>query len=161
MRVLGFLIAAACLSTAPAAAQDADWFDRAEGEWHAEGTSFGLPSTTRMVWTEALSGQFHRLDYRIDMTAPNGTMSSFEGIAHYRSTEAGIDAYWADSTGDLHPIVATAADGALTAQWGRVGVKQGRSEYRFTDDGMTVTDWLLTPDGWRQFNRTDFVRAND
>lgn len=157
----GVAAAAISLGFAPAAAQEGSWFEQAQGEWQAEGVSFGMPSTSRMTWSETLSGQFHRLDYRIEMTTPDGGTSVFEGIAHYRRTEAGIHAYWADSTGDLHPIVATAENGALTAQWGRVGIKQGRTEYRMTEDGMTVTDWLLTAEGWRQFNQTEFVRSEN
>lgn len=161
MRTLYAATLLALTATGPVLAQnDQDWFDRAEGRWQAEGMSFGLPSASRMNWSETLDGRFQRLDYRIEMTAPDGSTRVFEGVAHYRTTETGIEGYWADTTGDLHPISAEADDAALTSQWGRAGGEQGRSEYRFTETGMTVTDWLLTAEGWREFNRTDFERTN-
>lgn len=161
MRSVVLAFAAFIVLSAHAAAQEADWFDRAAGEWRAEGVSFGMPSVTEMRWSETLNGQFQRLDYRIEMTTPDGGSSVFEGIAHYRVQDTGIEAYWADTTGDLHPIVATTEDGTLTSHWGRNGGKQGRSEYRLTETGMTVTDWLLTAEGWREFNRTEFARVGD
>ena len=40
------------------------------------------------------------------------------------------------------------------------GHKQGRTRYELLDaDRIEVTDWIKTPEGWRQFNQAIFARV--
>lgn len=131
-----------------------------QGAWTSESPAFGLPATTKMRWAPVLDGRFMRLEHRIEMQAEDGSTRRFEGVAHYRDNgEDGPHAYWADSSGDLHPIRVKREEGALVAHWGVAGAKQGRTRYELLDDDrVRVTDWLLTAEGWRQFNQAEFKR---
>ncbi len=128
------------------------------GTWKAEGTSFGLPSKSTMTWSRDLAGKFYRAEYRIDMDN-KGKASNFTGHGYYRA--GGNDGFWADTSGDLHPLVISYTENGLTAIWGKAGGKQGRSSYIMQADGrIEVIDWILRDEGWREFNRTLFSRAN-
>ena len=159
-RAWRYAAAIAVLSFAAAArAEPPAIFTSLEGAWTAEGKAFGAAARSQMIWAPALGGNFYRVDYRIEMTREGG-VESFEGVGHYRPE--GVDAargYWADNTGDLHPIVARISAQAILSDWGVAGGKQGRTEYRLKDDGVVVTDWILTADGWKQFNKATFKRA--
>ncbi len=128
------------------------------GTWRAEGTSFGAPSKSTMVWREALDGKFYRLTYTIEMQRGD-EVQTFVGHGYYQRGSS--QGFWADNGGDLHPMVATYTDTALTTIWGKAGGKQGRSSYTLQeDDRIEVADWILTDDGWREFNRTMFSRLD-
>ena len=116
-----------------------------------------------MTWSPALNGRFVRLDYRIEMRPAPDQMSLFQGIAYYKA-EGGdkLDAFWADNFGELHPISAEHDESALVALWGVEGSKQGRTRYELiAPDKIEVTDWIKTPEGWRQFNHTVFTRLRE
>ena len=155
--VIGALVAPA------ASGKDAEHsiFELLQGEWRSSGPAFGAPATSRMIWAPALDGKYYRLDYRIEIQPDQGTASRFQGIAYYRDTgENEVDAFWADNSGDLHPISAERDGDALIAHWGVVGAKQGRTRYEFLASGnIEVTDWIKTAEGWRQFNQNVFARA--
>jgi hypothetical protein len=134
-------------------------FEALEGEWSAEGKAFGADAKSRMEWTPALDGKFFRVDYRIEMTRDGGAQV-FEGVGHYQPQgESGARGFWADNSGDLHPITAIVSDDVIISHWGVAGGKQGRTEYRLKDGGVLVTDWILTPEGWKQFNQAAFKKA--
>ncbi len=141
---------------APAAAQSL--FQKFDGTWTAVGSSFGKNTRSTMTWSETLNRKFYRVDYSISM--PEITPNRFIGIGHYRiSKSARIEGYWADNSGDLHPLKASREPDRLVTIWGKAGSKMGRTEYRLlADDQMQVTDWLLTDKGWREFNNTLFRR---
>ena len=145
MKALSILFALICISV-PAAADDAQaLLPRLLGDWQAQGEAFGRPAHSFMTWTSHLDGRFMRLDYRIEMA---------------RDADTRFDAFWADSSGDLHPIAATRDGDALVAHWGMDGHKQGRTRYELLDaDRIEVTDWIKTADGWRQFNQAVFARV--
>lgn len=134
-------------------------FSALKGEWSAKGEAFGGKTTTRMVWSEALAGEFYRVDYRMEIKSDNGAQT-FEGVGHYQiADDSRIAAFWADNSGDLHPITAEISETAIVSHWGKAGGKQGRTEYRLNEDGsVLVTDWLLTAEGWKQFNQGQFRR---
>lgn len=148
----------------PAAAEKAEpsIFDQLAGAWISDGPAFGAPAASRMQWQSSLDGKFTRLDYKIEMRSPEGTLSTFEGVAFYRAAgEHSIDAFWADNSGDLHPISAEHEGDALIAHWGVEGGKQGRTRYELSSvDEITVTDWIKTDEGWRQFNHNVFKRVS-
>lgn len=131
--------------------------DRFTGTWTATGNSFGDDIKTTMIWSKTLGGQFHRIEYQINM------QNSFNGVAHYKTTKKRTTSgYWVDSSGDLHPLSVKFEDNAIITIWGIAGKKQGRTEYRLANEGQaTVTDWLLTKDGWRKFNHGEYVRVPD
>ena len=136
-------------------------FDLLAGEWVSDGDAFGRPASTTMRWAPSLGGKFIQLNYKIVMQVGEDATSSFEGVAYYRNSNGDqFKAFWADNAGDLHPITAERDGSALVAHWGREGGKQGRTRYELTDAGdITVTDWIKTDDGWRQFNHNTFARA--
>lgn len=132
--------------------------ERFEGHWSAEGEAFRQPARSTMRWSREMGGKWWRLDYRIDFKAEGAP--DFEGVAYYKVVGPGrYVATWVDSTGDLHPIEASDDGTALTSLWGVPGQKYGKSEYRFTAEGVEVADWIQRDGAWREFNRTRFVRA--
>jgi len=156
---LAVAFAAAALPAFPAHANDQqNMFDRVEGVWTASGNSFGPDVKSEMIWSKTLDGQFYKIDYRIIIDP--ATDKTFTGIGHYLDTDSNTTAgYWADNSGDLHPLSVTIDQTAIISIWGVAGGKLGRTEYRLVDDGqMLVTDWLLTKEGWREFNKASFVR---
>ncbi len=136
-------------------------FELFDGEWRSDGSAFGVPASSRMVWTPALDGKYVRLDYGIEMQPAQGAASTFQGVAYYRDAGgSNYKAFWADNSGDLHPISAQRDGDALVAHWGAEGSKQGRTRYQLSAPGkLEVTDWIKTADGWRQFNHNVFERA--
>ena len=140
-----------------AASHQTSLMQKFAGTWKAEGTSFGLPSKSTMIWSTDLASKFYRVTYRIDMDN-KGKTQSFIGHGYYKSGTN--DGFWADTGGDLHPMVTSYSANNLTTIWGKAGGKQGRSSYTLRDDdGIEVVDWILQEAGWREFNRTLFRRA--
>ncbi len=167
MRLLlaGFLITTSSFITLPAAAEEAistpatqsAIMEKFAGTWKAEGTSFGLPSKSTMIWFKDLADKFYRVKYQIDMDRESKTVT-FRGHGYY--THGSKDGFWADTSGDLHPMVTSYSDNMLSTIWGKAGGKQGRSNYTLKSDGsIEVVDWILQENGWREFNRTQFQRA--
>ncbi len=162
----GFLMTAASSIALPVAAKEAILTPAAQsavmekfaGTWKAEGTSFGLPSKSTMIWFKDLADKFYRVKYQIDM-GRDGKTVTFLGHGYY--TNGSKDGFWADTGGDLHPMVTRYSDNMLSTIWGKAGGKQGRSNYTLQDDGsIEVVDWILQENGWSEFNRTVFQRTN-
>lgn len=132
-----------------------------EGEWRSNDPAFGGPAQTTMRWSRTLDGKFMRLDYRIEMRPETENAALFEGVAYYRLEKGDeLRAFWADNSGDLHPIRAERKDDGLHVEWGVEGAKQGRTLYNLVRaDEMQVTDWIRAEDGWRQFNDNRFARS--
>jgi len=130
------------------------------GSWQSDDSAFGRVARSTLSWTPTLDGKFVRLQYAIRTKEPANEKPFFSGIAYYKQMDTKfLSAFWADSIGDLHPIRATLTDKTLVAIWGKAGEKQGRTQYQIHDTGqMTVTDWILGDDGWRQFNQINFTR---
>jgi hypothetical protein len=120
-----------------------------------------------MTWTHTLDGEFAELSYRIDMRPSPEKTSVFEGKAFYQLTSSGSDtspqeirAFWADTNGSLNPIKATRDGNTLISYWGEPHTEEGRTAYELLSaTERQITDWVKTPDGWRQFNQNRFVRA--
>lgn len=151
------MVLAMVLFINPAAAQnEQSIFEKFAGTWLATGNSFGEQAKSSMIWSETLDGKYYRIDYQI--TVNDSGANSFTGIGHYRLSDGtNFDGYWADNSGDLHPLAAQAKTDRLTSIWGKAGAKQGRTEYLLLPDGhIQVTDWLLTKTGWREFNKAIF-----
>ena len=131
-----------------------------DGEWISSDGAFGVPAQSTMKWSAALDGKFSHLNYRIEMQTGDAATTLFEGFAYYQLTEPNqLRAFWADNSGDLHPITAEWDGDALLSNWGVDGKKQGRTRYELiSSDEMAVTDWIKTEEGWRQFNHGVFQR---
>lgn len=144
-------------------AKEASILEKFEGEWASDGDAFGRDAESLMVWSQELDARFYRLDYKIRMPSESGSVSQFEGIAYYRQNQANkFSGFWADSSGDLHPIVATELDSSLTAIWGVEGAKMGRTQYKLVEtDAILVTDWIKTPEDWKKFNQNTFLRVKN
>lgn len=130
------------------------------GHWSAQGEAFGAPAKSEMRWERDLGGQFIRLSYRIEMERGED-ISVFQGVAYYGDLLDGdYRAFWADNSGDLHPIRAREEENALVSNWGVEGGKQGRTRYELAEGGgVQVTDWIKDGDDWRQFNQALFKRT--
>lgn len=107
-----------------------------------------------------LGSEFFRIEYRIDIKRGRAA-ETFEGVGYYRlQSGPSVLGFWADNGGDLHPITAEISPQAVVSHSGKAGGKQGRTEYRLLEDGsVQVTDWLLTAEGWKLFNKTGFTRV--
>lgn len=138
-------------------------FQRLEGKWLSVSGHSDNRLEDTMTWTSTLNGKFHLLKYRIWLAQDTGEAVKFEGIAYYRSDDSReLDAFWADSSGDLHPIVAERSGDTLLSHWGQEGGKQGRSRYKLlAPDEIEVTDWIRVGDEWREFNRTIFKKSRN
>lgn len=156
---LMMVLSAALMVINPVAAQtEQTIFQRFEGVWTATGNSFGQQAQSKMVWSQTLNGKFYRIDYSIVFDASGN--NAFTGIGHYRlSTEPKISGYWVDNSGDLHPLSAAREADRLLTIWGKAGSKMGRTEYQLLPDGsLQVTDWQLTTEGWKMFNKAVFQK---
>ena len=129
------------------------------GDWQSSSDTNGQPTNRELSWTPVLDGQFVRVDYVIRKKDALDGKPSFSGVAYYEQTNANtLTAFWADTSGDLHPVHATINGNILVSIWGKAGEKLGRTQYEITDDRqMIVTDWLLTSEGWQQFDRNSFT----
>jgi len=138
-------------------------FEQLSGEWTSSGNAFGAPASSAMTWTQALGSKFYHLNYEIEMRRGPDQTAVFEGVAYYRALEDGsINGFWADNSGDLHPISAIIEGTCLISHWGVEGGKQGRTEYELLASGeMQVTDWIKVGEDWRQFNQNIFARGGD
>ena len=161
MKYFSLIIAFLFLPLVNATAQEQSILELFEGTWVSNGNAFGSPAQSTMSWTRALNDKFYQLEYQIAMHPATGEQQDFEGVAMYRGDDEGYDAFWADTSGDFLPVSAKRDGDALISHWGKVGDKQGRTRYELvSSDKIQVTDWILTPDGWRRFNNNLFVRAD-
>ena len=130
------------------------------GNWAADGTSFGKPSRVTMRWEATLGGKFARVDYRIETKGEGGQV--FEGVGLYRPLKGGAyDGTWFDSQGAMHPLKATFTGESLTTYWGVKGKTYGRTVYKLVRayDQVEVVDAILDKKGvWREFSRNTLAK---
>ncbi len=133
------------------------------GQWQSDGDAFGQTALSLMTWTVDLNGRFSRLDYKIKMNQGTNKETAFIGVAYYKPGENNMfTAFWADNTGDLHPIKATLDGHTLWSIWGVEGKKLGRTRYEIiAPEVMQVTDWIKTGEAWQQFNNNTFIRLDE
>lgn len=161
-----YALTAALLSiTAPAhvaaeAAQAFSGFEALKGTWISDCDAWGSPAKCKVVWSKGLHKNHLHIDYAIKAAADGSAI--FSGAGVYRITSDGLDGYWSDSGGAVHPLRSAWSGDTLTTHWGVAGGAQGRSEYALTEAGaMVVTDWALTESGWRQFMQVEYARAGE
>ncbi|QTD55273.1 hypothetical protein [Parasphingorhabdus cellanae] len=158
---LMMLLAAVSMVINPARAQDEQFLlEKFEGTWLATGNSFYEKAQSKMIWSKTLGDRFYRIDY--SFSTRGNPEEGFSGIGHYRvADKPDVTGYWADNSGDLHPLNGKVRADRLRTIWGEAGSKQGLTEYLLLPDGaLQVTDWLLTDDGWREFNKTTFQKQS-
>ena len=103
-----------------------------------------------VTWDPVFGGEFYRVTTEYESDG-----GSFEGRRRYGRR------LWIGTNGDLHPLSVKADGQAVTSMWGRPGAQMGRTEYRMQEDGtLCVRDWVLTEDGWRQFNEAVYTRGD-
>jgi hypothetical protein len=166
-RLVFALACVAALSPAAGAAQVPAGADvpallaRLEGDWTGEGTILGRPATVEMHWTPALAGAFLRLTW-VSHIGAGPQAVRFEGQAYYRRSGAGAArATWFDSSGQVRPIVVSAAGDALVAAWGTPETEVGETTYRLESaTRVLVVDRVRQKDGtWREFGRSILSRT--
>ncbi|WP_421785242.1 hypothetical protein [Hyphobacterium sp.] len=157
--------AVALVFTAPSLAQACEDRDHGPlpqflGDWQSDGEAFGQPAQSRMKWTSIMDGCFHQLDYRIETNPGSEESWTFLGRGTHYFVDGDIEGHWIDNNGDLHDLRGSASDTELLVYWGEATGQLGRSRYALTEDGaIQVTDWVLTDEGWRQFNNNRFERV--
>ncbi len=131
------------------------------GEWQSDGDAFGQQAKSTMIWKTAMDGKFTQLDYKIQLLhGDEDRFSVFAGVAYYKRLDYdSFKGFWADNSGDLHPITAKFAGSTLLSVWGDEDTKLGQTEYELISDStINVTDWIRTANGWKQFNENIFHR---
>jgi catechol 2,3-dioxygenase-like lactoylglutathione lyase family enzyme len=130
------------------------------GHWRSSDPALGGPAVSTLAWEPVLDGHFLEVRYSIHRGDSTGSPPLFAGRALYRAAgEDDIEAFWADSNGDLLPIRAVIDANALVATWGSAGGKLGRTRYELDDAGtLQVTDWLWRDEQWVTFSQLRFVR---
>ena len=139
-------------------------FQLLEGTWQSNGPAFGQTAHSTMQWQPTLDGRYFRVNYDIAFGAEDAPTSSFTGVGYYRmdSDAETINGFWADNTGDLHPIEASVSADRILSTWGEQGKKLGQTEYRVLDGGdVEVTDWIWRDGEFRQFNQNSFKKADE
>lgn len=137
-----------------------NFLDKFSGEWSADGKAFGMPAKVSMKWEPALEGKFMKLSYDMEMKTKEGATQVFHGVAFYKPLEDGtFKATWVDSSGDMHPIVATVERQTLTSVWGTPETKLGRTRYTLLDENrVEIVDEINRKGEWKEFNRNTVVR---
>ena len=128
------------------------------GDWAASCDAWGTDARCTLEWAEGLHPDHLTITYNISSASDGGEIFTGQGV--YRISETGLEGYWADSGGAIHPLSASWDGGTLVTHWGRAGHDQGRSRYTLTETGLRVTDWALTETGWQQFMQADYTRAD-
>jgi len=149
------------LQLGPAAAQDPSEaagpaFDSLLGSWRAECDAWGVPAHCHTQWTAGLHGDHLIQQYSITEVAGDAVL--FQGRGIYRFSDGGVDGYWEDSQGSIHPLSGSWENGALTVIWGAADTEIGRSRYQLADAALTVTDWVLEESGWRSFMQVEYAQ---
>lgn len=143
-------------------AQGENPLDNFIGQWVSSGNAFGQPATSTLHWQPALDDKFIHIDYQIKFSQlANG--SSFKGVGYYRqSSDNNFEGFWADNSGDMHPLNAALEDNVLMTTWGVAGKKLGRTQYDLSNTNqMIVTDWIMNKGAWQQFNQNTFTRREN
>lgn len=134
------------------------------GAWHSDAPAFGAPASSAMTWQNAgLGDKFIKLSYKINTNPAGEPGIGFEGVAYYKTAiSPEFEGFWADNSGNLHPIKAHIDGDSLVALWGTPETEQGKTQYHLVaPDKLEVTDWVKTPKGWRQFNQNIFQRLGN
>jgi hypothetical protein len=147
--------------TAAMPLSDETGLERFLGAWQSGDNVFGQAADSSMRWAPALEGKFIRLDYVINPAGGEFDKSIFSGVGYYKiGNGPELKAFWADTSGDLHPITATLEGDALVSVWGVEGEKLGKTRYSLNADGtIGVTDWIWRDGEFKQFNQNTFSRA--
>lgn len=159
LRVAIFIILSSTFSSSAGSEQPlADFI----GHWQSNGDAFGNPAISTIRWSKELKEKFARIDYAINTIIDEKPVTTFSGVAYYRSlADHTYQAFWADSEGSLHPIKAKLEGKTLTSIWGVEGSKLGRTRYKIMEnDAMQVTDWVFRDNEWKQFNQNVYERVN-
>lgn len=133
--------------------------ERMQGLWEGEGTWLGAKGRGRLAITAVLEGRFTRLEYRVEGVGVEPVLR-FAGDAYYAVSGGRLSGTWFDSQGNIHPLQARAADGALVVDWGPLGEPKGRTTYRRVDAvQLDVVDEAKGKDGsFREFARLRYQR---
>ena len=164
-RVLIVLALMLCLTGAIGQVAGADTaedhsFERLLGDWHAETEERGTVYIRHLSLRPALNNRFVELDYAISVKTEEGVTSVFSGAAYYKNSKTeNLEAFWADSNGDLMTINAEWVGSALKAEWSNAEGRRGKTEYAPTEEGgLKVTDWVYREDNWQQFSKVTLAR---
>ena len=137
-------------------------FERLLGDWQAETEERGAVYIRHLSLHPALNNRFVELDYVISVKAEDGVTPVFSGAAYYKNSNTeSLEAFWADSNGDLMTIDAEWVGTALIAEWGNGQGRRGKTEYSPTEAGrLRVTDWVYREDIWQQFSQVTLERLD-
>ena len=162
--ITAFVVLLLCLlfSLQPAMAANNPLLKDFIGLWQTNGKAFGRPAHISLHFSDTLEGKFVRINYTIANLDEIEQKVFFEGVAYYKQTGAAtLSAFWADSSGDLHPITASRSENSLNVEWGIIGQKQGKTKYELiSENELQVTDWILKQGEWLQFSQNSLLRVS-
>lgn len=133
------------------------------GQWSGSGSTSGMQAALEVVWEPALNGRYYSLQIKNQMTAENGQLYHFAGVAYYQAGEGdSLSGVWVDSQGDILPIKARLEGQTLIANWGEADTKHGRSSYHLSPGGvLEIVDEVGTKDGnYKEFGRFKLTKES-
>lgn len=127
------------------------------GNWSQPCDAWGVPAICTTRWSRGKHSSHLVQDYAIHRTSEGSQVFAGRGV--YRIDGTAVHGAWEGSNGAIHPITGKFESNALRVVWGTPETEMGRSEYVLEQDTLTVTDSVLTPDGWRDFMTVTYSRA--
>jgi len=126
------------------------------GAWSSGCDAWGVPATCQATWSEGLHPSHLVQSYTITRQSDHAQI--FAGRGLYRIVDGDVDGTWEDAQGSIHQLSGTFEDGTLNIIWGSAKTEIGRSEYVLSDHTLTVSDSVLTEQGWREFMTIAYAR---
>ncbi len=149
--VLFMAISANAQDTAPPAAPII-------GSWSSACDAWGTPAVCTSDWSRGLHANHVVQTYSIVRQSDQALLFSGRGV--YRIAADGIDGYWEDSQGAIHPLAGSYENDTVAVIWGTPATAMGRSEYAVKDGTLTARDFSLSEDGWREFMTVEYTSAD-
>ena len=119
------------------------------GDWAGPCDAWGVPANCSSKWARGLHNKHLIQEYSIVREEDGALIFSGRGVYQFDGTA--VRGAWEGSNGAIHPIVGTFDETALSVIWGTPETEIGRSEYSIENGQLSVSDFVLSPSGWREF----------
>lgn len=124
------------------------------GDWAGPCDAWGVPATCTSKWTRGLHSKHLIQNYSIVREADDALIFAGRGVYQFEGTA--VRGAWEGSNGAIHPITGTFDEAALSVIWGTPETEIGRSDYSIVDGQLSVSDFVLSPSGWREFMTVEY-----
>lgn len=158
MSILRTLILASAVTCGVAASAETEAASPADflGNWSQPCDAWGAAAICTTRWSPGKHSSHLIQDFAIQRASDGAQIFAGRGVDRIDGTA--VHGAWEGSNGAIHPITGKFEDNALRVVWGTPGTEIGRSDYVLENDTLTVTDSVLTPDGWRDFMTVTYSR---